>query len=198
MASRKNAMLTTEDRRWLTGEKVYEGEHAKQQRYQRRRDIRERIRNALLDFTTLFEHLDADERAKLFGDRTTGGDLDTELTEGITDAVAFLLYNTGFTRAIGGSTVQNAQPTLAEQVLDEAIRRAGRRDDLLVTDVSVDVEATRTPPERLLAALQAGEDLTRAELRYLLDSDLVDETDLQACLRQVLVETDDAPGDHDG
>jgi hypothetical protein len=71
MTGRKNAMLTTEDRRWLTGEKVYDGQHAKQQRYQRRRDIRECVYNSMLDFSILPDELD-DEWRDIFSEVVDG------------------------------------------------------------------------------------------------------------------------------
>jgi hypothetical protein len=196
MVSRKNAMLTTEDRRWLTGEKTYEGEHAKQQRYQRRRDIRERVSNAILDFSILFTHLEDREYEKLFASVSAGGvpretDADDSFIDGICDALAFLLYNTGITRSMGQSSASTGDTTAAEALLSEALYRAGRRDDILVRNVALDIDATRSPPERLLDDLAEGNDLSPAELRLLMDSDLVDGGDVQQCLRTTLFEDGD-------
>lgn len=199
MESRKNAMLTTEDRRWLTGEKTYEGEHAKQQRYQRRRDIRDRVSNAILDFSILFAHLEQREREKLFGTVSSGPsqrgtDDGDSFMDGICDGLAFLLYNTGITRSMGQSSIPTSEPTAAEQFLSEALYRAGRKDDILVRNATLDIDADQVPPEQLLEKLAEGNDLSPAELRLLMESDLVDIADVQHCLRASLFED----GDDDG
>lgn len=141
MTGRKNAMLTTEDRRWLTGEKRYEDEHAKQRRYQRRRDIRKRVYNSSLDFSILFEHLEADEREKVFGTPTTNQASltdDRELTNGVRDGLAFLLYSTGSTSSMDAD---DGPEPIAERLLTEALRRAGRKDGILVESADLDIEA---------------------------------------------------------
>lgn len=104
MVSRENAMLTTEDRRRLTGERTYEGQHAKQQRYQRRNDVRDRVYNSILDFTIRFEDLEEDERRKVFGEVTDDGsqwiDTDEEFRDGVRGALAFLLRGVGVTTLV--------------------------------------------------------------------------------------------------
>lgn len=188
MASRKNAMLTTEDRRWLTGEKTYEGEHAKQQRYQRRRDIHERVYNSLLDFSILLANLEERERAKLFG-----GDAeerrerfsDGALADGVRDGLAFLLYNAGIVDRMGD---ERTDDTLADRLLEEALYRAGRRDDVLVESVDLEIEATWMPGERLLNRLEDGEELSPAELRYLLELEAVDTAAVQERIRELVFE----------
>ncbi len=189
MTSRKNAMLTSEDRRWLTGEKAYEGEHAKQQRYQRRRDIRERVYNSLLDFPILFEHLEADERRKLFGARDDGWqpiDEDRALADGVRDALAFLLYSTGVTALMDEST--DCAPVPAEWLLTEALYRAGRTDGILVDTVDLEIDAVNLPRSSLLADLEAGNELSPREIRLLLESDEVDTRAIQEQLRAMLLE----------
>jgi len=189
MTSRKNAMLTTEDRRWLTGEKVYNGEHAKQQRYQRRRDIRERVYNSLLDFTVLFEHLEADERQKLFGSVESNYETltdDRKLTNGCRDALAFLLYSTGITLVM---TDASQQPkVVAEWLLSEALYRAGRNEGFLVDNVELSIDAETLPHSSLLEDLETGEELSPRELRLLMESDDVDTRKVQDCIRTMLLD----------
>jgi hypothetical protein len=195
MASRKNAMLTTEDRRWLTGEKRYEGEHAKQQRYQRRRDIHERVYNSLLDFSILFAHLEERERAKLFGSDTEERRerfADPELADGVRDGLAFLLYNAGIAERMGR---ERSDEDLADRLLEEAIYRAGRRDDVLIERVALEIEATRMPGERLLDRLEAGEALSPAELGFLLELESVDAAAVQERVREQVFEEDSPNGD---
>jgi len=177
-------MLTTEDRRWLTGEKDYEGEHAKQQRYQRRRDIRERIYNSLLDFTILFEHLEADEREKLFGNPGSKQETITdarELENGIRDALAFILYNTGVTSMMDAD--DGGSDPIADWLLSEALHRAGQKDGILVESVELGIEAVELPQTSLLEDLEAGNELSPRELRLLLESEHVDTQDVQEHIR---------------
>lgn len=195
MAGRKNAMLTTEDRRWLTGEKIYEGEHAKQQRYQRRRDIRERVYNSLLDFTILFQHLEETEREKLFGhlsDDGTRWDINEEEFEaGVRDALAFLLYNVGVTKRMSSDDDEElSDTTVAEQLVTDAIYRAGRRDDFLVEHVDLTVSATHVPLSNVLDDLEAGTPLSPARLRVLMESERVDTTEIQECVRSMIFDED--------
>lgn len=183
-------MLTTEDRRWLTGEKSYEGEHAKQQRYQRRRDIRQRIYSTILDFTLLVEHLEEAERSKLFegvGDRGLETDDNEALTNGLRDGLAFILYSTGITEAMVREGPTESEP-LAEKLLADAVYRAGKRDGILVEDVDLTVEATRASVAAVLSDLKAGNDVSPAELRLLIESDRIDTADVQDCLREVIVD----------
>jgi hypothetical protein len=195
MASRKNAMLTTEDRRWLTGEKSYEGEHAKQQRYQRRRDIRERVWNSVLDFSILFEHLADDEREKIFdsladADGTSRDDRGA-FADGVRDALAFFLYNVGVTALMRGAPSAASDGAVAERFVADAVSRAGRKDGFLVEAVALDVDSTPASVSDLLAALESGADLTAEELRFLVESGTVDLTEFQECIRdQLFGETD--------
>lgn len=59
----QKGFLTATDRKFLRGEKEY---NSKQGRYDRRRAIRERTRQAFRDFTLLYEELNQDERRKVF------------------------------------------------------------------------------------------------------------------------------------
>lgn len=190
MASRKNAMLTTEDRRWLTNEKTYEGEHAKQQRYQRRRDIKERVYNSILDFTILFQNLEETEREKLFGHIAGDGACEIDdpdaFEAGIADALAFLLYNIGGTSLMRTPDADTRRRAVAQRLVTDALYRAGRRDDLLVEDMSLDIDATYLPLPNVLDELEAGTPLSPARLRVLLESEQVETAEIQACVRRMI------------
>ena len=67
-------MLTKTQRAFLKGEKEYTGEHAKQQRYQRRQAIKERVENTLQDFRLLFETWDERGSGSLFGEKPSRGE----------------------------------------------------------------------------------------------------------------------------
>ena len=195
MEGRKNAMLTTEDRRWLVGEKSYEGEYAKQQRYQRRREIRERIRNSILDFSLLVEHLEPAEAEKLFSpvpDPPTGED---EFTDGLRDALVFVLLHTGIVEHMtaDGSDDGAQEIAVAEWLLEEALYRAGRREDILVESVELEVEATPVPALSLLDDIDDGRVLSPAAIRLLLDHEKVDRAEIQSHIRAMILE-----GAHEG
>jgi hypothetical protein len=190
MTGRKNAMLTTEDRRWLTGDKVYDGQHAKQQRYQRRRDIRERIYNSMLDFSILIDELDDDEWREIFGEVTDGGqqwqNVEEDLQTGVRDGLALLL------RTIGVATLmrdeQASQSTVPERLFTAALRRAGHRDGLLVESAFLGIEATDVGIPKLLEDLQSDEPMSAGSLYLLMESGAVDTDVVQDCLRDHLLE----------
>jgi len=185
-------MLTTEDRRWLTGEKVYDGQHAKQQRYQRRRDIRERVYNSMLDFSILLEELDDEEWREVFGDITDEGrqwqNADEDLQAGVRDGLAFLLRTVGITTLMRDG--QASQGTVPERLFTAALRRAGHRDGLLVESVSLDIEAADVGIPELLEDLQSDEPMTAGSLYLLMESGAVDTDVVQDCLRDQLLEND--------
>ncbi|AGB39867.1 hypothetical protein [Natronococcus occultus] len=188
MTDRKNAMLTTEDRRWLTGEKSYEGEHAKQQRYQRRRDIRKRVHNTILDFTILFEHLEDAEREKLF-ECLEDDESDDEFEAGLRDGLAFILYNAGITETMLEECSHGTEST-AERLLREAVDAAGKRDEILIEDVAISIDATRAPIASIVAELKAGNEVSPAELCLLLESEAVDTDAARDCLRELVVDAE--------
>lgn len=69
MSSKPNGVLTKTDREFLSAEdEYYTGEHKRQSRYQRRRDIRQRIVHSILDFSFIASHLEESERRKIFED----------------------------------------------------------------------------------------------------------------------------------
>ena len=192
MTGRKNATLTTEDRRWLTGEKVYGGQHAKQQRYQRRRDIRERVYNSILDFSILLEELDDDEWREIFGEITDGGrqwqNADEDLQAGVRDGLAFLLRTVGVVTLMRDGNVP--QDTVPERLFAAALRRAGHRDGLLVESVSLDIEASDVGISELLEDLRSDEPMSASSLYLLMESGGVDTDVVQDCLRDQLIEND--------
>ena len=189
MTGRKNAMLTTEDRRWLTGEKEYDGQHAKQQRYQRRRDIRERVSNSMLDFSILLEALDDDECREIFGDISDDGrqwrNADEELQAGVRDGLALLFRTVGIAALMRDN---ESTGTVPERMVATALKRAGHRDGLLVESVSLDIEATHVGIPELLDELESGGEISPGGLYLLMESGGLDTSVVQDCLREQLRE----------
>ncbi|XVH33370.1 hypothetical protein ACNS7O_15335 (plasmid) [Haloferacaceae archaeon DSL9] len=202
MANRKNAMLTSEDRRWLTGEKTYEGKHAKQQRYQRRRDIRDRVYNSILDFTILLEHLDEAERKEIFEGTSADGRVweldDDQLREGVCDALAFLISVVDATTLLR-PTDRDRGTTVADMVLFEALYRAGQSDGVLLEDLELRVQTKHVSIPDLLSDLEAGAEISSAGLRHLIERDIVDKSAVQAYVREMAFGNNSltAPSDSD-
>jgi hypothetical protein len=85
--SDEKGFLTDTDRAFLTGEKEYTGENAKQLRYQRRQAIAERTRQAFHDFGLLYDVLDEHERDRIFD---IGDESVDEFHRSLVDTFAFL------------------------------------------------------------------------------------------------------------
>jgi len=87
-ADRGRGILTRSDREFLLGRK---SDYTEQSRRQKRSRIRRRVRDAMLDFPILLEHLDERDREMVF-DPDDGHR--EEYTRGITDVLAFLHLGT--------------------------------------------------------------------------------------------------------
>lgn len=85
---RERGILTPSDREFLLGRKTDYAEHSK---VQKRNRIRQRIRNSILDFTILMEHLDDRDRENIFN--PDAGDRDA-YTQGIIDMLGFVHLGT--------------------------------------------------------------------------------------------------------
>ncbi|WP_266082108.1 hypothetical protein [Haladaptatus caseinilyticus] len=83
-ADRGRGILTPSDREFLLGRKTDYTEHSKKQKRNR---IRQRLRNAILDFTILFEHLEDRDRKNVFNPESENRD---DYTNGIIDMLGFL------------------------------------------------------------------------------------------------------------
>jgi succinate dehydrogenase flavin-adding protein (antitoxin of CptAB toxin-antitoxin module) len=85
---RGRGILTPSDREFLLGRKTDYTDHS---RKQKRNRIRRRLRNAILDFSILFEHLEPRDRETVFDPDDEHRDV---YTQGITDMLAFLHLGT--------------------------------------------------------------------------------------------------------
>ena len=108
---RERGILTPSDREFLLGRKTDYTEHSKKQKRNR---IRRRIRNAILDFTILFEYLDDRDRETVFDPED---EKRRAYTQGIVDMLAFLHlgtmgYSTPFKDMLARG-VSNAEQELA-------------------------------------------------------------------------------------
>ncbi|WP_435320699.1 hypothetical protein [Haloarchaeobius sp. TZWSO28] len=87
-ADRGRGILTPSDREFLLGRKTDYTDHSKKQKRNR---IRRRLRNAILDFTILFECLEERDRETVFNPDAEDREA---YTRGITDMLAFLHLGT--------------------------------------------------------------------------------------------------------
>ena len=85
---RERGILTPSDREFLVGTKTDYTDHSKKQKRNR---IRRRLRNAILDFTILFEHLEDRDRETVFNPED---DSREAYTQGIIDMLGFLHLGT--------------------------------------------------------------------------------------------------------
>jgi hypothetical protein len=90
----ENGFLTERDRQFLTGEKEYTGENAKQMRYQARRAIRERTRAAFDDFALLCDVLEDQEWGKIFSGEPKSPER-AKLEDDVADVIKFLYVGMG-------------------------------------------------------------------------------------------------------
>ena len=87
-SDRPRGILTPSDRDFLLGRKTDYTDHSKKQKRNR---IRRRVRNAILDFSILFEYLEQRDRKTVFDPDDDERDA---YTQGITDMLAFLHLGT--------------------------------------------------------------------------------------------------------
>lgn len=93
--SRGRGFLSGADRKWLLmSREDFIEEHSRQYWGQRRDKITERLRNAFLDFSLVFEHLGEDERAKVFGRKPGQPIPDPDVRRGVRDALALIYRET--------------------------------------------------------------------------------------------------------
>jgi len=145
---RPRGILSPADRRFLRGEADLQSE---QSAYDARYRIRQRLRNALLDFSLLFEHLDDRDREQVFD-----VDGDSDLTTAVVDAVAFL--------SLGTADFEPSQ----EMLFTEGLQRAERRRTGGRPTAHVEVDAAdRDRLEEIVETIESGRlhELSESELR---------------------------------
>ena len=152
-AERPRGILTPSDRDFLLGRKTDYTEHSKKQKRNR---IRRRVRNAVLDFSILYECLEDRDRRTVFDPDDADRDA---YTRGITDMLAFLHLGTmGY--------VTPFKDMLSEGVAKSEQRLAG--SDYRMVTVEFNVEPVgRIDVDEVIAKIEADEfeRITDEELR---------------------------------
>ncbi|ELZ96172.1 hypothetical protein [Haloferax sulfurifontis] len=174
-ADRGRGILTPSDREFLLGRKTDYTDHSKKQKRNR---IRRRLRNAILDFTILFESLEDRDRETVFNPDAADREA---YTRGITDMLAFLHLGT-----MGYYTP--FKDMLAEGVNKAEQELAGSDYRMVTVDFNVepvgqiDVDAVIDKLERGAFDQLTDEEL-QAFVRLLAESDDFSATDLRADMK---------------
>ena len=171
--NRKRGMLSHTDRQFLIGEKEYDH---RQSSFDRRRTIRERVVNGILDFKVLLHELSENDREKIIDElgmrapehSLIGGSY--AAPSGVTDAIAFL-YLLHTDREDFLTTV------------DHAVKSALRHRGEAVTDVKTRMDIKRPEHIDIEAAI---EKLESKRMDALTDGE-------REWLLRALVATGDAP-----
>ncbi|MCT9098008.1 hypothetical protein [Haloarchaeobius sp. HME9146] len=187
-ADRGRGILTPSDREFLLGRKTDYTDHSKKQKRNR---IRRRLRNAILDFTILFECLEERDRETVFNPDAEDREA---YTQGITDMLAFLHlgtmgYYTPFKDMLAEG-VNKAEQELAGSdyrmvTVDFNVEPVGQIDVDAVIDKLEDGDYEQVSDEELQAfvrLLAESEDFSPADLR----------SDMKAQMSEFLAKLDEA------
>jgi hypothetical protein len=185
---RGRGILTDADRRFLNSPEEY----SRQAQHAREDAIQNRFKNSILDFTILFDHLDHEQRKKVFEGRMFAAKSfdDPDFEAGVRDAIALMLEGSG---AVGLLKESAPSDMAAERLISEALERIAWRYGYDLQDVQINVTADRIPVRELEQRLTEGEELTIDELTRLALArrDAVDLTSLQDLLRTQLTDTEE-------
>jgi hypothetical protein len=179
---RGRGILTSEDREFLRGEREHISQGAK---YNTRRRIRERTKDALLDFDLLFRELGEGEREKILNElsRELSEDLPEDPPEDqsggsadhVTGKIEILGGPPPLTRALSFLFLLHEDTHQFEGSLIRALSAASRkRKETLYQKVSVDIDLTEWTRRDIQAMKQKVEEgntdaLTREEQDFLID-----------------------------
>lgn len=169
---RPRGILSKADRQYLRGKKSYSSEQSERDARYR---IRERIKNSILDFTLLINHLDDRDREQIFA--SSKPDVlseETELNEQhLTNVVEGAMFLHGIEDAITffylglGDIHQSFEP-----VLEKSVENAEKKKGMDVEHVLVEIEIQERNPDLtdLIERFESGEAVTEEELKQLIHS----------------------------
>lgn len=179
MSDRPNGMLTPIDREFLqAGGNYYDGETARQTRYQRRRGIRARITQTLLDFQYLIKTPESKLRQQIFNEPEKSGAEDRDEFDLALRALFYWLYR-------GCEETDFDFDRLLEMAVRQAAEDHIREESGTIVDVEVDLDikvtSRETDLEDLSRRLTNGEPVATSEIydlpkigEFPIDSDEVD------------------------
>lgn len=160
---RPRGTLTEADREFLRNRKEY----SRQAAHARQNAIVERTRNAILDFSLLFDHLTQEDWEDVSGHPPTPTVWfdDPAFDAGVRDTLASMILVSGGRGLIEGSAP--VDPT-SERLLRDAFERVAWRYMLDMERFELIIEAERIRWRQLLERLEDGEELSIDELSQLL------------------------------
>lgn len=189
---RGRGMLTPSDRAYLrASEEERQDNYSRQARHERRRAIQERVENGLLDFQVLLEHLDAEERAKIFSVNECMTEERPLPVDVVDNALAFLFLGLTDGRSESGPEKENNGHHFPafETPLRMGMGRGYRERGLLLEDITFEISSREVPD---LKAVQTIVDengyLPPGMAATIVASGVIDEDDLREFLREQLEE----------
>lgn len=189
---RGRGVLTPTDRAFLRGEKEYKNEETATHR---RADIRQRVRDSIMDFTLLVEELPEEDRNRIFG---PDADDETISDQAMADMIAFLAMGVEQNPHPSQDTLR--MPEL-EDLIQLGIERALLVQGVHPQKISVDIDV-QTYNERAVELsrrfLEGDQDVhsTSGLITYLLKTQQLDQDKLNEFLRSE-VEPVGEPSDDD-
>ena len=170
---RDPGILTKQDRQYLRGE---DEPSTKQARYQRKKGIRKRISNAILDFRDIWD-LDEEERRKITGDLYS----EAELHKSLVAMMAFLGYCAKDADHDLEWIIRGGIIMAMRHEGSDTIEENGRADTIdVLDDVTVEIspEYKQIPTsESLLERYREGKTLSGEQLGQLIGSGLMTKED---------------------
>lgn len=178
--SRERGILTKSDREFLTGDSDIEPESHSERKSRER--IRNRTKNALLDMWLLFEELEQRDLEQIF---MPENDARSDSLAATSRALAFIFDGVGAHRLMQPSK-PHKDPS--EESLRRALELVGRKHEYFVQEVELEIEADRIPVKRLFRDLEEENELPPEALRFLLELDEVDTSEVQDSIRDMVLE----------
>ncbi len=166
-SGRDPGFLTEKNREQLRGNRP---DASRQNKSHHRGQIRKGLRNALLDFSIVFDHMDDDELQKVLGEYTGPSRIewkDDAIARGMRDTLAFVLREAGTETDLIGAAPR--QDIAYKELLYDSLQRIGAEKDVVVHDVELKTETDRINIHNLKQKLEReGRDaLTYAEIGVL-------------------------------
>lgn len=178
---RPRGILTEADRNFLRNREGY----SRQAAHARQNAVVERTRNAILDFSLLFDNLTDDDWTDITGTYPANDAWfdDSDIEAGVRDTLASMILVSG-----GRHLIRSTPDSVAEQMLRDAFERVAWRRWYDLTHFEVSIVAERIHGRDLVRRLAEGDELSIDELSKLLIAtrDDVDREALQAELRKQL------------
>jgi len=195
---RPRGTLSPADRGYLHNPDDY----SRQASHEREGRIEERVRNAVLDFTLLFRHMNDEQLAEIFAELND----DTELRRGVKHALAFLFDGTATPEA--GSNF-----SFSEKDASEKLMSAGWFDKLLeeayvlaLIQYEFIVDEFEPPTvtgehiegiDKAQRMAEAGEEFSPRYIQMLLHTDVINSEPVQEAVRERLLEDLSPPPESD-